>query len=42
MQLVLETWDRGRRAAIEERRSILGLEQVAADDPLGAEVVEVD
>ncbi len=32
----------GGRAAVEERGPVLGLEQIAADDALRAEVVEVD
>jgi hypothetical protein len=31
-----------RRTAVEERETVSSLEQVAADDALGAEVVEVD
>jgi hypothetical protein len=41
-EALLECREIARRAAVEERRPVLGLEQVAADDALGAEVVEVD
>jgi hypothetical protein len=34
--------DVGRRAAVEQREAVVRLEQVATDDPLGAEVVEID
>jgi hypothetical protein len=41
-----EAFEKGReiagRAAVEERRSIVRLHEVAADDALGAEVMEVD
>lgn len=39
---LLERLHIGRRPAVEERKAVVRLEQVAADDPLGAEVVEVD
>ena len=38
----LQRVDRRRGAAVEERRPVVGVEQVARDDPLAAEVVEVD
>jgi len=38
----LQCRDGGGRAAVEEREAVVGLDQVAADDALGAEVVEVD
>jgi hypothetical protein len=38
----LERVDCGRGAAVEDRRAVVGVEQVARDDPLPAEVVEVD
>ena len=41
-QLLLESRNRRRRAAVEEGRPVVSLEQVAADDALGAEVMEVD
>jgi hypothetical protein len=41
-EALLERREIARRAAVEERGPVLGLEQVAADDALGAEVVEVD
>jgi hypothetical protein len=41
-QAVLERGDGGRRAAVEEREPVLRVEQVAADDALGAEMVEID
>jgi hypothetical protein len=41
-QALLERGDGGRRAAVEEREPVLRVEQVAADDALGAEMVEID
>jgi len=41
-ETALERGEIGRRAAVEERGPVVRLEQVAADDALGAEVVEVD
>ena len=38
----LEPWKTRGRAAIEERRAVVGLDEVAADDTLDAAVVEVD
>jgi hypothetical protein len=38
----LERGDSGRRAAVEERGPVVRLEQVAADDLLGAEMVKID
>jgi hypothetical protein len=39
---LLETRDADRRAAVVEGKPVGGLEQVAADDALGAQMVEVD
>jgi len=41
-QSLLERSDVGRRAAVEKRGPVVRLEQIAANDPLGAEVVKVD
>jgi hypothetical protein len=41
-QFAFERGDVARRAAIEEREAVVGLEQIAADDALAVEVVEVD
>ena len=38
----LEPVDGRSGAAVEERRPVVGVEEVARDDPLAAEVVEVD
>ena len=38
----LQRVDRRRGAAVEERGPVVGVEEVARDDPLAAEVVEVD
>ena len=39
---LLERGDVGRRPTVEKREAVVRLEQIAADDALGAEVVEVD
>jgi hypothetical protein len=39
---LLEPWNARRRAAVEERRPVVGLDEVAPDDALDAAVVEVD
>jgi hypothetical protein len=41
-EALLECREVARGAAVEERGPVLGLEEVATDDALGAEVVEVD
>ena len=41
-EALLEGGDVGRRSAVEEGEAVVRFEQVAADDALGAEVVEVD
>jgi hypothetical protein len=37
-----EPWKTRGRAAIEERRPVVGLDEIAPDDALDAAVVEVD
>jgi hypothetical protein len=38
----LQRLDCGGGPAVEERRPVVGVEQIARDDPLAAEMVEVD
>jgi hypothetical protein len=38
----LERVDRRRGAAVEDRGPVVGVEEVARDDPLAAEMVQVD
>jgi hypothetical protein len=42
VQSFLEPRNTGGRAAVEERRPVVGVDEVAADDALDAAVVEVD
>jgi hypothetical protein len=41
-ETLLERRNAARRAAVMEREAVLGLEQVGADDAVGALVAEVD
>ena len=38
----LQRLDAGSRAAVEQRRPVVGFDQVGADDPVASEVVEVE
>ena len=42
LEAALQRGDRRRRAAVEERRAVVGVEQVAPDRALAARVVKVD
>lgn len=41
-ETLLEVRDARCGAAVEERRTVRGVEEVARDDPLGTPVVEID